>query len=118
MIQNLTVLFLVHKCSLPIGVSTGQIRALQMTSSSFQNGNEPHKARLGGGSFWCSQEDDLKPMFMASSFYFHSSFYYLNSYMYITIQKFEYSNINSMKLVVPLHSLYWSCCFKICNVEA
>lgn len=59
-----STIFSADDCGVPLGVSTGEVKGVQLTATSHTPGFEPHKARLGGGTHWCAVEQDKQPQFM------------------------------------------------------
>lgn len=54
-------------CGLPLGMTTGQIKAVQITASSWENLTTlPHFARLFKNSNWCPQTSDNQPYLQVS----------------------------------------------------
>lgn len=50
-------------CGMPLGISTGDVGALQMTASSTQSPHWTHRGRLHSEGIWCAQTTDATPTF-------------------------------------------------------
>ena len=48
-------------CGLPLGLSTGEVGAVQLTASSYSGHNFPHQARLNTPGVWCADPNDTQP---------------------------------------------------------
>ena len=62
-------------CGVPLGMSTGEVPANQISASSFDAPHWPHLARLNAGTYWCADQHDLQPRFLVSTI--KSTFFYL-----------------------------------------
>lgn len=71
------------ECGLPLGISTGKIKDLQLTSSSSSVPYPTHRGRLNSPSLWCADHKDQKPTFMVYHLMFKLGFFNVSIYAYI-----------------------------------